>query len=96
MASKEAYQKKLEAQLAEWDAERRQLEARIAKKNADVQIKYQDTIEELERHQQQLQQRLEELRSRGDEAWQDLSKGIDASLEQMRSAWQSAVDRFRK
>lgn len=49
MATKEAYQKKLEAQLKEWDAKLDLLSAKAQKATADARIKYENDLESLKR-----------------------------------------------
>jgi hypothetical protein len=48
MASKEAYQKKLEARLNEWDAKLSQLGAKAQKATADARISYENEVGKLE------------------------------------------------
>jgi hypothetical protein len=47
MGMKEAYQKKLQAQLDEWNAEIEQLKAKADKAEAESQLEYYKKIEEL-------------------------------------------------
>jgi hypothetical protein len=51
MATKEAYQKKLEAQLKEWDAKLDQLSAKAQKATAEARITYENELESLKSKQ---------------------------------------------
>jgi poly(hydroxyalkanoate) granule-associated protein len=77
VAKKVSYQKKLEAQLRDWDAQLDQLMAQAQKAKEDARLKIQGEIDNLRRQRAALQHQLDELRSRGEEAWEDLKKGVD-------------------
>ncbi|MGE4492390.1 MAG: coiled coil domain-containing protein [Syntrophotalea sp.] len=95
MSMKEAYQKKLQAQLDEWNAEIDKLKAKADKVEADAQIEYYKKIEELRSMHETANRRLAKLREASDDAWDDLKSGIDSAYNSLGNALKSAVSRFK-
>lgn len=95
MSMKEAYQKKLQAQLDEWNAEIDKLKAKADKAEADAQLEYYKKIEELRYMQDSANRKLEKLREASDDAWEDLKAGIDSACNSLGNALKSAVSRFK-
>ncbi|MFC6673937.1 coiled coil domain-containing protein [Marinobacterium aestuariivivens] len=95
MSMKEAYEKKMRAQLDEWDAEIRKLKARAEQAQADGQLEYYKQIEDLRQRQQHAQEKLEELQQASDTAWQDLRAGMESAWDSMAEAMRKASSRFK-
>ncbi|WP_020680563.1 hypothetical protein [Marinobacterium rhizophilum] len=95
MSMKEAYEKKMHAQLDEWDAEIRKLKARADKAQADGQLEYYKQIEDLRERQQRAQEKLDELRRASDTAWEDMRAGIESAWDSMAEAMRKASSRFK-
>jgi uncharacterized coiled-coil DUF342 family protein len=92
---KEAYEKKLQAQLNEWSAEIDKLKAKADSTEADAQLEYHKQIEELRSMQESATNKLDELRNAGDDAWEDLQAGIDSAWDSLGNALKSAASRFK-
>lgn len=58
MENKEAYKKKIEAQLDEWKAEAEKLKARMKKAQADSEIDYSKYINDLKEKQKRARKKL--------------------------------------
>ena len=95
MASKEAYQRKYEAQLKEWDAKLAQLSAKAAKATAQARIEYEDELESLKRKRAVALKTLEELSKRGEDAWEDLKEGAEKTWSEMGKAMDHVAGHFR-
>lgn len=95
MSMKEAYERKLQAQLDEWNAEIDNLKARADKAEADAQLKYYKQIEELRQQQQAAQVKLSELRQSSEDAWEDLKAGVESAWDSFGKAVKSASSRFQ-
>ncbi|MFO7831153.1 MAG: coiled coil domain-containing protein [Desulfuromonadaceae bacterium] len=95
MGMKEAYQKKLHAELDEWSAEIEQLKAKADKEEAESQLEYYKKIEELRTMQDQARSKLAELEQAGNEAWEDLKAGLDSARDTLSNAIRSAKERFK-
>ena len=96
MASKAAYQQKLEAQIKEWDARMAQLRARAHLAAADVRIRYENELEELARQRKSMQHMLEDMSRHGEHAWQDVKEGVEKARVEMSRALDRFSDYFRR
>ncbi|GGD78675.1 coiled coil domain-containing protein [Lacimicrobium alkaliphilum] len=95
MSEKEAYQKKLQAQLDEWNSEIDKLRAKADQAEADAQLEYYQQIETLREKQQESSRKLEELKAASDDAWQDMKAGIDSAWDSLGRSLESAKSRFK-
>lgn len=95
MGMKEAYEKKLQAQLDEWSTEIKKLKAKADKTEADAQLEYYKQIEELRSMQEAANSKLAELKKAGDDSWEDLKAGIDSAWDSLSNALKSAASRFK-
>ena len=69
---RKAYEEKLDAQLDEWKAQIDLLKAKADTAKAEAKTEYYKTIEALQRKQNDAKAKLRELKTAGDEAWEDL------------------------
>lgn len=95
MSKKQAYEKKLQAQLDEWNADIDKLKAKADAATADKQLEYYKKIEELQSMQDNANKKLTELKKAGDDAWEDIKVGIDSAWDSLGSAFKSATSRFK-
>lgn len=92
---KEEYQRKLEAQLAEWSAEIDQLKEKADQAGADLKDEYLEQIENLRARQQDARENLARLQEAGDDAWEELKAGANRAWEALGQALQAARDKFK-
>jgi hypothetical protein len=95
MTLKEAYEKKMQARLDEWDAEIDLLKAKADKAKADARVEYYKQIEELKIKKQAAGVKLAELRKAGDGAWEDLKTGLESAWNSLGKAVKAAASRFK-
>ena len=95
MATKEAYEKKLEAQLKEWEAKLDLLSAKAQKATADARIKYENELESLRSKRAAARKTLEELGKRSENAWEDMKVGAEKVWDEMSKAIDKAATRFK-
>ncbi|GAB6193322.1 sll1863 family stress response protein [Desulfocastanea catecholica] len=95
MSMKEAYEKKLQSQLDQWNAEIDKLKAKADAAEADAQLKYYKQIEELRSMQAAANEKLDQLKEAGDDGWEDLKAGIDNAWDSLSGAIKSAASRFK-
>lgn len=94
MNQKDAYEKKIRAQLDEWSAEIDQLKAKAEKAEADTRLKLNEDIDAATAKKEAVREKLDELRDAGDDAWEDLKVGLQGAWRSMETAVQSAQSRF--
>src|SRR3990170_5063343 len=70
---------KLDAQLEEWNVQIALLKARAEKAKAEGKIEYYKSIEALQHRQDKARAKLHEMKTAGDEAWEDLKTGAEKS-----------------
>ena len=92
---RKAYEEKLDAQLEEWNAQIALLKARADKAKAEAKIEYYKTIEALQHKQDEARANLHELKTAGDEAWEDLKTGAEKAWAEVKAAFHSAASKFK-
>ena len=92
---RKAYEEKLDAQLKEWSAQIALLKARAAKATSEVKIEYNKTIEALQLKQDEVRAKLRELKSAGDDAWEDVKAGAEKAWAEVKTAFHSAGSKFK-
>jgi hypothetical protein len=95
MGAQDDYQKKMDAQLHEWQAKIEVLKAKAEKAEAEQKIKYHEEIETLRKLQQQVEAKLDQLRNAGSGAWDELKSGVDRAVQDLQGAVESALDKFK-
>jgi len=92
---RKAFEEKFDAQLQEWSAEIALLKAKADKAKAEVKIEYYKTLETLQGKQDVARTKLRELRSAGDEAWEDVKAGAENVWTEIKALIQNAASRFK-
>jgi hypothetical protein len=93
--TRKAYEEKLDGQLKEWSAQIALLQAKANNAKADAKIEYQRTVEMVQRKQHDAKAKLHELKSAGDEAWEDLKTGAENAWDDVKTAYHDATARFK-
>ncbi|MCF8093714.1 MAG: coiled coil domain-containing protein [Desulfotignum sp.] len=94
MSKKEAYEKKLEAQLKEWKTDIDKMKAKADKADAEAKLEYYKQIEDLQSKQEAVQKKLTELKAADESAWEDLKSGIDLAWTSLGESIKSPRSRF--
>jgi hypothetical protein len=92
---RKAYEERFDAQLKEWSAEIALLNAKAGKAKAEAKMEYYKTIETLQGKQDTARTKLQELRTAGDDAWEDLKTGAESVWTEVKTAFNSATSRFK-
>jgi hypothetical protein len=95
MGMKEAYQEKMDARLREWQAKIDELKARADQAGAEQKMAYYEQIESLRARQQKAQAQLNELRSAGEDAWEDVKAGVELAWQDLQEAFGRASEKFK-
>ncbi len=92
---RKAYEEKLDAQLDEWNAQIALLKAKADKVKAEAKVEYYKTIEALQHKQDGAWEKLNELKTAGDEAWDDLKIGAGKAWAEVEAAFHEATSKFK-
>ena len=92
---RKAYEKKIDAQLEEWNAQIALLKARADKAKAETKVEYYKTIEALQHRKDEAGAKLHDLKTAGDEAWEDLKTGAEKAWDDVKTAFHDAVSKFK-
>lgn len=94
MNKREAYEKKVKAQLEEWNAEIKQLQARAEKSNADLRAQLNSERSDLEKRMEAAKDTYQRLCTASEDAWADMKVGAEQVFAATLNAVSSAVSRF--
>jgi hypothetical protein len=94
MNAKEAYEKKIDAELKKLDAQIDLAKAKAESATADAQIEYEEQVEELRERRKEVEKRYEALKASGAQAWRDLQSGVDTALKELENAVSRAITEF--
>ncbi|MBP6940355.1 MAG: hypothetical protein KBB65_01150 [Syntrophorhabdaceae bacterium] len=92
---REAYIEKLAVQLKEWNAQIDGLMAKAEKAKADAGTEYARQIENLNQKKETATKRLEELKGKGEGAWEDVAAGIEKVLDDLKVTFDQVKTRFK-
>jgi hypothetical protein len=92
---RKAFEEKLDAQLEEWNAQIALLKAKADKAKAEAKIECYKTIEALQHKHDETRTKLHELKTAGDEAWEDLKTGAEKAWAEVKTAFHLAASKFK-
>ena len=84
----------MEARLDELSAEIDKIKAKADQAGAAAQLKYQEQVDHLRTKQNEAREKLGELNSAADDAWEDLKIGMERAWDSLGEAVSSARARF--
>jgi len=94
MSNKDAYEKKMEAKIEEWQAEIDRLKAKSKQQTADSEIDFNEKVEKLEQKQETARSDLENIKNSSSDAWEDLKAGAEKAANDLDDAIKSAKKQF--
>ena len=95
MDKRKAYEEKFDAEVEEWKAQIALLKAKAEKAKAETKVEYYKTIEALQHKQDEAGTKLHELKTAGDEAWEDLKTGAEKAWAEVKTAFHEAISKFK-
>jgi outer membrane murein-binding lipoprotein Lpp len=95
MSNRDVYVQKMKSKLDEWNADIDKLAAKVEAAEADTKIAYRTQIENLRAKHAAAGQKLEELRTASEGAWEDMRSGIESAWLAIGSAVKDALSRFK-
>jgi hypothetical protein len=95
MDTREAYLKKLTAQLNEWQSQLNAFRAQAGDVFTEVRADYTEELESLMQQPEQREGELIELQQTSEQVWDDIKAGMDEAWERLEDALETAVSRFQ-
>jgi uncharacterized coiled-coil DUF342 family protein len=95
MEERKAYQGQMEAKLQDWGSKLDEMKAKADQAGADSKAKLNKQIEALSNKRDAMQQKLAELKSSGDDAWESLKAGAESAWEDFSAAFEEAKSHFK-
>lgn len=92
---KKKYEKKMEKKLHSMEVEIDRMKAKADVAGSDARAGYQREIGYLQGRKQAIKEKLDELRSSGTDAWQDIKLGTEQAWTDLSRAVKSAWTKFR-
>ncbi|MCG7852737.1 MAG: hypothetical protein MIO92_09465, partial [Methanosarcinaceae archaeon] len=92
---KTSYERRIEAELHEWGTKIDILKAKAEASKAEARSIYVNQIEGLKAKQEAAKRKLNQLRESGEEAWEDVKKGVDTALTDLGKAIKDALSKFQ-
>jgi len=93
---KALYQKKIQEKMQQYSQKFVELQAKMVMLNEQAKANLAAEMESLNRKKQEIAEKAGEIQAAGGEAFGDLKKGLDASLEEMDKAVDEAISRFQE
>ncbi|MGD2128937.1 MAG: hypothetical protein PVJ33_01230 [Lysobacterales bacterium] len=91
---KEAHIEKFSARLDQVQAKIDLLKARAREADADTRIRLKKEIDDIKERRADLEKRVDELKTAGSDAWEDIRNGLDAGWQALSRALDKATSRF--
>ncbi|MDA8327415.1 MAG: DUF2934 domain-containing protein [Betaproteobacteria bacterium] len=95
ITAKEDFQTKLEAQLKKWDQKFAGLKNKAKKMKDQLRHELETQLEILHARRVVAHEKLQGLRHRSEDAWEDMKEGAERALDEMQKAIDSTVNRFK-
>ena len=92
----QAFREQTEARLAEYEKDIDQLQAKAEKMGGDAKAKAEQQLTALRQKRDAVAEKMKELGSSSEGAWEQIKSGIDAALEDLGNAYKKAAAEFSK
>ena len=89
--NRKAHETRLDAQLAQWDAEIGVLKAKAARAEVDAKVRYDETIVDLQHKHDEIGEHLGKLRAASDETWEGVKAGAEKAWLEFKLLFHSAT-----
>ena len=96
MGLKEVYVEEHEAQLSQWDAEIKQLEAKADTARAEPMIPYYDHLRMLHIQRKTVHESLREVQQATAEKWESFKIGLESDWQDLRGVLNSTITKFQE
>ncbi len=95
MATKrDAYVEKLKGNIAMWNGEIDEFQAKAGKAKDEVQVEFKKQIEEMKAKRLALENKMSNLQQASEDAWEEVKTGVDIARQILGQAVKAAKDKF--
>lgn len=94
MTTREAFFEKLKARLDQLNARLELLEAKAEEQGADLQLEYEQRLEELREQERDVRRRIQEIKTSSEVALNDVQRSADKAIENLKQGIEAATGRF--
>jgi phosphoenolpyruvate synthase/pyruvate phosphate dikinase len=84
--NKDTYVEKLKARLDEWNADLDKLHAKAREATADQKLQFEKQMESVRARKDEVKQKLSEIQSAGENAWEQVKEGTDDAWNRLKEA----------
>ena len=95
MIDKKSYLQKSADKLQQWDTDINELKAKADKAKIESRTELINQIDELRKKKQTVQDKLKQLQTAGDGAWDDIRTGFERSWTELKGAYEKASAQFK-
>ena len=92
---KKSYLNKLSSQIKQWETEIDKLKAKANKTKTDVNIEYNNKIDEIRHKKEDLEKKIKLLQKSGDEAWDEIKDGLGKSWKDFKTSFDNVISKFK-
>jgi hypothetical protein len=92
----QAFREQTDSRLAEYQKEIDKLQAKAEKLEGDAKVKAEQQLTALRQKRAEVSEKLKDLSSSGENAWERLKSGIDSAMEDLGNAYKKAAAEFSK
>ena len=96
MSKKDDYMAQMQAQLKKWDAEIDTMTAKANEIGAEARDKYYDQLKTMRASREAASQKMHEVSSASEAAWQEMQKGMETAWDSMKTAMEKMTSSFKK
>ena len=96
MSKKDDYVSQMQTQLKKWDAEIDAMAAKANEIGADARDKYYDQLKTMRASREAATQKMHEVTSASEAAWQEMQKGMETAWDSMKTAMEKMAGTFKK
>ena len=95
MSKKDEYLSAMEAQMKQWDAAVDQMTAKSQLLSADARAAYEKQVKALRADRDLAYEKMQELRTANESAWQHMQSGMETAWTSMQNALDKAMKQYK-
>jgi hypothetical protein len=93
---KEIYRQKAQARFDQMNAQIQELLARFNETKAEAKLKINNQFEDLTNQQETVEQKMEQVKDAGEDAWEDMRSGLDTAMNELETSFNEAAHKLEQ